>query len=75
MGHQLSLSFELICLLDWLLKNKTESLKRLITQAVNQDLLENLGDAGDHLVMNNRLHQRVIEFVVFLEDELLKELS
>ena len=75
MGHQLSLSFELICLLDWLLKHEKESLKKLITQAVDRDLLAKLSETKDHLTMSNRLHQRVIEFVVFLEDELLKELS
>lgn len=74
MGHQLSMSFELICLLDWLLKNKKDSLRKLIQEAVAADFIVSL-EGEKNVNLAERLHETVTDFIFAFEDILLAELS
>lgn len=77
MSYQLSLSFELICLMDWLLKNKGSKLKDLVKEAVDKQLADSLEKMSEHdyVKMASRMHDVVIDFVIFLEDMLIEELE
>ena len=71
MAQQLSLSFELICLLDWLIKNKKEQLAELISQAVDSDFTTALNEEIDDAQLLERLYNGVIDFVSFFEETLV----
>ncbi|MFC1854684.1 hypothetical protein ACFLY6_02355 [Candidatus Dependentiae bacterium] len=76
MSSSLSLSLELVNLIDWLLENKKEEVCRLVRQAVSsgamgKDLLEN----ADSATIFNYVQKVVMDFADFLENEVLKELD
>lgn len=73
MSHQLSLSLELILLLDWFLKNGKKQLRFLVKKAAEKDLARDLENISDHdyVQMLDSLQDTVASFVVFLEDALL----
>lgn len=77
MSYQLSLSFELICLLDWLINEGEDELKKIIVQAVKNDFLKKIDDFNDqdYELMAENLHEVVMKFAVFLEDALFEELA
>ena len=77
MGRQLSLSFELILLFKWFLKNGKNKLRLLIREAVDAGLAEKLEklDDRDYADMVLTMHDDVLDFVLFLEDELWDELE
>jgi len=77
MGRQLSLSFELILLFKWFLKHGKNRFKLLIQEAVDADLAERLEKLEDreYTEMMLTMHDDVLDFVVFLEDELWDELE
>ena len=47
MGQQLSLSLELVLLLDWLLKNRKDTLHLLVKEAIEKDLAKRLNTISD----------------------------
>ena len=77
MAHQLTLSFELICFLDWLTKNRDKNLCKLVKEAIDDGLFRDLQILSDEdsLSITQKLHAIVIDFVVFLEDVLLESLE
>ncbi len=80
MNTSLSLSFELIYLIDWLLKNDKQKLTTLIQQAVSHGLAQDLKriNPNDYLKVSEELYSTILDFLVFLEDTLaenLKDLS
>jgi hypothetical protein len=77
MGQQLSLSFELILFFNWLLKHGKSRLRLMIRQAVEADLartLEHMSDE-DYTKVVEHMHADVLDFISFLEQELLSELG
>ena len=77
MARQLSLSFELILLFKWFLKHGKNRLRLMIREAVDKDLAEQLEKIGDqeYAEMMLAMHDEVLDFVLFLEDELWDELE
>jgi hypothetical protein len=77
MSQQLSLSFELILLFDWFLKEGRDTLRAVIKEAVANDIskrLENL-DEEEYVAAMDQLHQTVLDFIQFLEETMSKELE
>ena len=77
MSNQLSLSFELICFMDWIIKNGKEKFRLLVKEAVNNDIANNLDSLfqEDSIKISNNLYNTVLDFVIFLEDILGEELD
>ncbi|MBU1008271.1 hypothetical protein KKA53_04305 [Candidatus Dependentiae bacterium] len=77
MSHQLSLSLELILLLDWFLKHGKKQLRSLVKEAAKKNLANELEDISDrdYVRMLDGLQNTVADFVVFLEDSLLDSLD
>jgi|SaaInlLV_10m_DNA_2_1039722.scaffolds.fasta_scaffold06969_4 hypothetical protein len=77
MSSQLSLSFELICLMDWLVKNGQKDVTNLVKGAIKKGFekeLDKISDA-DYSKMDDYLNNTVLEFVFMLEDILIKEIE
>ena len=70
MAQQLSLSFELICFLEWL--TKEGKLRHLVKEFVNKDMLQYINE-DDMLELNDHLHAVVVNFVRNVEDTLMDE--
>jgi hypothetical protein len=62
---QLSISYELLCLLSWLAENDSEKLKKLITKALNTGLQKKIQEI-DHQ-NQEELHYSIIDFFNLLE--------
>jgi hypothetical protein len=67
---QFVLSYELLCLLRWLVDNDAEKLKKLVSKAVASGLKENIlkardGQCQDH--MNEDIQHSILEFFSLLE--------
>ncbi len=77
MNTQISLSFELICLLSWLLKNEQAMLNTLIKHAVEHGFAEEIGkiDETDYLKVSDHLYDTVLDFLDFLEKNMIKNLE
>jgi len=77
MSNQLSLSFELICLMDWIIKNGREKFQLIVKDAINSGIVDNLDlfFQQDPEKVSENLYNTVLDFVVFLEDVLGKELD
>ena len=70
MNSSLSLSFELIYLMGWLLKNDKAKLKKLVAEAIEQgfiDEVDALSDA-DYLLLSDHMQSTVEQFMESLED-------
>lgn len=77
MNSSLSLSFELIYLMGWLLKNEKKMLNALVKHAIKKGLAHDLkemnpSDLGD---MSDKLYKVILDFLVYLEDSLAKNLD
>lgn len=75
--NNISLSFELICLMSWLIKNEKKGVKALIKLALDNgfaDGLDAMGD-GDSNQMPEHLYTTVTDFLLYLEQTLLQELN
>ncbi|MFA5075421.1 MAG: hypothetical protein WC436_04955 [Candidatus Babeliales bacterium] len=78
MDTSFSLSLELICLMNWLLKNEKEKLKILINQTIKNGLsyeIEQLDKLTDNQIDpndNTQLHNTILDFLIFLEDTLIE---
>lgn len=75
--NNISLSFELICLMSWLLKNEKQGVNTLIKQAVRSGFTEKLESMSEqeNTVMAEQLYTTVLDFLIFLEDTLIKQLE
>ena len=70
MNSSLSLSFELIYLMGWLLKRDKAKLKKLVAEAIEQgfiDEVDALSDA-DYLLLSDQMQSTVEQFMESLED-------
>ncbi|QQR49399.1 hypothetical protein IPF37_00945 [bacterium] len=77
MNTSLSLSFELIYLIGWLLKNEKQALNALIKGAINKGLGQELNaiNPQDHSKVNEQLYNTLIDFLNFMEDSLLNNMD
>ena len=77
MNTSLSLSFELIYLIGWLLKNEKQALNALIKGAINKGLGQELNaiNPQDHSKVNEQLYNTLIDFLNFMEDTLLNNMD
>lgn len=78
MSTSFSLSFELIYLMSWLLKNEKKQLEALIKDALKKGLadeLETLDIYQDEEDSIAQLQDTILEFLMFLEDSLLESLE
>ena len=77
MNTSLSLSFELIYLLGWLLKHERTTLDALIKQAVKNGLAVDLNKitTDDQDKMSEQLYGTVLDFLVHLENTLASNLE
>lgn len=77
MSSNLSLSFELICLMGWLLKHDKEKLKLLVKEAVEHGLageLDNINSA-DYLAASDQMHTTIEDFMEYLENLLIESVE
>lgn len=77
MSINISLSFELICLINWLLKNEKQLINALVKQALKNGFAHELEKIDSTQVIENpeELYATVIDFLLFLEKNLLKNLE
>jgi hypothetical protein len=78
MASSLLLSFELIYLFGWLLKNEKPKLESLIKLAIKNGLKEELDDtkkSNVSPVLNEDLYDTFIDFVDYMENSLLDKLE
>jgi hypothetical protein len=72
MGQQLSVSFELICLLDWLCNESKGDLQKLVEKVMSEGLEHRLNKMSeqDYLEVLSRMQEVVINFTNILEDSM-----
>ena len=77
MNTSLSLSFELIYLMGWLLKNEKSTLNALVKHAIKNGLGKDLNeiDPNDYSKVSDQLYSTILDFLVYLEDALAKNLN
>jgi len=79
MAESFSLSLELICLMNWLLKHEKTKLRTLIEEALKNGFSEELSQIDlyetDDISNLNQLHTTILDFLVYLEDSLLETLE
>ena len=77
MDSNLMLSFELICFMNWLLRNHKKKLDELIKNAMDNGFLEELGreNADKSLDMASQLPNIILDFLLYLEDSLFDSLE
>jgi len=77
-SQQFVISYELLCLLRWLLENDLERLKKMISKALANGLhedikqFEQLGDVNADPAMVQEIQHSIIEFFSMLETLLLE---
>ncbi len=71
----LTVSYELLYLLQWLLENEPEKLKKLITGSLNSGLSEHIKNASKEAETSpEEMQYSIIDFLVFLESLLHESL-
>ena len=77
MDTNLSLSFELIYLMGWLLKNEKSMLNDLVKHAVKNGLAQDLQrvDSYGCVQMSDELYGTILDFLSYLEKSLAKNLD
>lgn len=77
MDVNISLSYELVCLINWLLKNEKAALNALVKQAVKNGFLHELEqlDQAEQNMSQEFLYTTVFEFLLHLEKNLVKHLE
>ena len=77
MDTNLSLSFELIYLMGWLLKHEKSQLNELIKNALKNGLAQDLQkiDSYGCVQMNDELYGTILDFLSFLEKSLAKSMD
>ncbi len=76
-NNQLTISYELLYLMQWLLENEPARLKKLIVQALQKGLKTEIQDAAKRKEFpnNEELHYSVVDFLALLEDLLQEAIS
>lgn len=76
-NNQLTISYELLYLMQWLLENEPERLKKLIVQALHKGLKEEMQKAAKENITttNEDLHYSVVDFLTLLESLLQEAIS
>ncbi len=76
-NNNISLSLELICLMSWLLKNEKQGLNTLIKHAVQHGFSEELEkvESLDYSKVSEQLYATILDFLVLLEQILMKNLE
>jgi len=76
-NNQLTISYELLYLMQWLLENEPERLKKLIVQALHKGLKEEMQRAAKEkpLTTNEELQYSVVDFLTLLESLLQEAIS
>lgn len=76
MSANVSLSFELILLLDWLLKHDKEQLNNLVKHALENGFMQEIEkvtpESYPHL--SDQFYNSILEFLLFFEQALLQNL-
>lgn len=78
MTAHISLSFELISLITWIIKNERNLLNNLVKQAVEHGFAEELNNihtVPDPKAVNDHMAHNVLDFLEFLEDSMIKNLE
>ncbi len=77
MSTQISLSFELICLVSWLLKNEKAMLNTLVKHAIQHGFVDELQqlENADQANTNENLYETLLDFLEHLEQTLIKNLE
>ncbi len=77
MNSNISLSFELVLLLNWLLKHKKAQLNDLIKDALENGFMQEIAivSPSDHSQLTNQFYNSILEFLLFFEQSLLKNLA
>ena len=77
MSTSLSLSFELICLMGWLLKNEKTTLNALVKQAIKNGLAKDLSEINpeEYAKISGQLYTTILDFLVYLEEALAHNLD
>jgi len=77
MDSNFSLSFELVCLMDWLLKNGDQQMVDLIKFAINNGFAAELEKIDDkkYAQITDQLPSIILEFLLTLEDILFESLE
>ena len=71
-AHQFVISYELLCLLRWLLENDVEKLKKMVSKALATGLredirqFEQLGDVNADPAMVEEVQHSIVEFFSML---------
>lgn len=77
MDANISLSYELVCLINWLVKNEKTALKSLVKQAIKNGFLNELEqlEQPEQGASQEFLYTAVFEFLLHIEDNLIKNLE
>lgn len=82
MTAQISLSFELICLINWLLKNEPAMLNTLVKNAIERGFVDELEKVemleqspSTETEATDNLYNTLLDFLEFLEHTLIKNLE
>lgn len=77
MSASLSLSFELICLMGWLLKHEKTTLNALVQQAMKNGLGQALKEINpdEYAKLSEELHATILDFLFYLEETLAYNLD
>lgn len=78
MSTSFSLSLELIYLMNWLLKNKQDQLQQIIDDSIKEGLgqeIDAIEDLEEETGDIDYLHNSILDFLFFLEDNLLESLE
>ncbi len=69
-NNQLTISYELLYLMQWLLENEPDRLKKLIVQALQKGLKEEMQEASknENLTTTEDLQYSVVDFLSLLEN-------
>ena len=69
MTTQISLSFELICLISWLLKNDKVMINTLVKHALDNGFVEEIAkiDAENHGEVAENMYSNLVTFLEYLE--------
>lgn len=80
-AHQFVISYELLCLLRWLLENDVDKLKKMVSKALATGLredirqFEQLGDVNADPAMVEEVQHSIVEFFSMLETLLLESMK
>jgi len=77
MNANISLSFELILLLNWLVKHEKAQLNNLVKDALEKGFMQEIEDISpnDYPQLADQFYSSILEFLMFFEQSLLNNLE